>query len=201
MKLAVMYYSSTGANYQMSKWAAAAAEEAGADVRRMIFKETAPQDAIEANEAWKKFREKVAENETEASLDDLEWADAIVFCIPTRYGNLPSQVQAFFDTTGGLWQSGKLTNKVVTAISSAMNPHGGQEETIHSLYKTMMHWGCVIIPVGYTDDAVFAAGGNPAGTSATVDQQGNIRDEGKIKQAIEHQVTRTVNLAGRIVTS
>lgn len=199
IKVAVIYYSSTGANYKMSKWAASAAESAGAEVKRLTFKETAPQAAIDGNEAWKKFRQTEAKNETEVSLDDLEWADVLIFSIPTRYGNMPSQVQSFFDTTGGLWFQGKLANKVVTGITSAMNPHGGQESTLQSLYKTMIHWGCIIVPPGYTADAVFAAGGNPSGTSATVDQSGNIRDEEQVKAAIEHQIKRTIQIGEPLV--
>lgn len=199
IKVAVIYYSSTGANYQMSKWATEAAESTGAQVKRLIFKETAPQAAIEGNEAWKKFREE-AKDEKEVGLDDLEWADILVFSIPTRYGNMPSQVQSFFDTTGGLWFQGKLANKVVTGITSAMNPHGGQESTLQALYKTMIHWGCIIVPPGYTADEIFAAGGNPSGTSATVDQSGNIRDEEKVKAAIQHQVKRTIQIGTPLVS-
>lgn len=194
-----MYYSSTGANHQMAQWAAAAAKSTGAEVKRLIFKETAPKEAIEQNEAWKNFRKEKTQNEQEVTLDDLQWADVIVFCIPTRYGNLPSQVQAFFDTTGGLWFNGKLTDKVITGITSAMNPHGGQESTLQSLYKTMMHWGCIVIPPGYTADETFAAGGNPYGTSATVDGKGQIADEEKVKAAIEHQVKRTLEIAEKLV--
>jgi len=198
VKLAIIYYSATGANYKMSQWAADAAAQAGVEVRRLIFKETAPPEAIQGNEAWKKFRE-TASNEQEVTLDDLEWADILIFCVPTRYGNLPSQVQAFFDTTGGLWFEGKLVNKVVSGMSSAMNPHGGQETTLQALYKTMIHWGCVIVPLGYTADAVFAAGGNPAGTSATVDQGGNISNEEQVKASVQHQVKRTIELGKRLV--
>lgn len=194
-----MYYSSTGANYEMSKWAEEAAKKVGADVKRLIFTETAPKEAIEANEAWKNFRKIADESETEVTLDDLEWADCLIFCVPTRYGNLPSQVQSFFDTTGQLWFTGKLANKIVTGITSAMNPHGGQETTLQVLYKTMIHWGSIVIPPGYTADEIFAAGGNPSGTSATVDEKGNIQDEGKIKAAIQHQVVRTIEFAKRMV--
>ena len=58
---------------------------------RLIFKETAPKEAVEANEAWKKFRETEARNETEATLEELQWANCLIFSIPTCYGNLPSQ--------------------------------------------------------------------------------------------------------------
>lgn len=199
LKVAVMYYSATGANYQMSKWAATAAESQGAEVKRLIFQEIAPQEAIESNDAWKKFREEVAPNETVATVDDLEWADVLIFSVPTRYGNVSSQVQAFFDTTGGLWSQGKLVNKVVTGFTSAMNPHGGQESTLQTLYKTMIHWGCIIVPAGYTADEIFAAGGNPAGTSATVGQSGDISDEEQIKAAVQHQVKRTLGVAEKLV--
>src|SRR3712207_7396575 len=45
----------------------------------------------------------------------LEWADAIIFSMPTRYGNIPAQMKQFLDSTGGIWFQGKLTNKVVSA--------------------------------------------------------------------------------------
>lgn len=197
IKVAIIYYSATGANFKMSKWAAMAAEKEGALVRRHKIKETAPREAIESNDAWKKFVENSVE-ETEATLDDLGWADVIIWSIPTRYGSWPSQAQAFIDTTGGLWSEGKLADKVVTAISSAMNPHGGQEGTVKTIYATMMHWGCIIVPTGYTDDAVFAAGGNPYGTTASVDQDGFISDEEQIKAAIQHQVKRAIVIGRKI---
>ena len=53
-------------------------------------------------------------------------------------------------------------NKVVSAMSSAQNPHGGQEATVKSLYTSMMHWGAIIVSPGYTDDSIFKAGGNLA---------------------------------------
>lgn len=191
VKLAVIYYSSTGTNYQLAQWAEEAGKNAGAaEVRLRKIKETAPKEAISANKDWEKHVEAAAQV-TEASLDDLEWADAIIFSTPTRYGNLPSQLQQFFDTTGQLWFSGKLANKVVSGFSSASNPHGGQEATLLSLYKTIMHWGSIVVAPGYTDQSLFEAGGNPYGVSVTAGQ-----DElgEKVKKAINHQVKRTVEL-------
>lgn len=189
IKLAIIYYSATGANFQMSKWAAEAAEAAGASVRRHKIKESAPREAIDSNPAWKTFVERSSE-EKEATLDDLDWADAILWCIPTRYGSWPSQAAAFIDTTGGLWSQGKLANKMVSATSSAMNQHGGLEGTVQNIYRTMMHWGAIIVPAGYTHQDVFASGGNPYGTSAVVDGEGNIQNAEKIKAAVEHQTKR-----------
>jgi len=198
LRLTVFYYSATGANHQMALWAEQAAKDAGAEVRRRIFPETAPEEAIAQNPAWKSFSDSVAKNETESTLEDLEWSDAMVFSIPTRYGNLPGQVSAFIDTTGGLWFQGKLADKCVTGITSSMNPQGGQESTLMSLYKTFTHWGAIAIPPGYTDESVFKAGGNPSGTSATVDAEGYIQNKDAVKAAIEHQVKRLVAKAKKL---
>lgn len=198
VKLAVIYYSSTGANFQMSKWVAETAESAGAKVRRHKIRETAPKEAIDSNEAWKDFVTKSTE-EPEATLEDLDWADAIIWCIPTRYGSWPSQAAALIDTTGGLWSQGKLANKIVSATTSAMNPHGGQEGTIQTIYRTMMHWGCIIVSTGYTHPDIFGAGGNPYGTSAVVDTKGNIQNSDKIKAAVEHQTKRVLEFAEQFV--
>jgi|SRR5690606_12707076 len=192
IKLAVIYYSATGANHKLAQWAAQAAAEAGAEVRVAKAAELAPEAAIAANPAWKAHYEE-AKGVPEASLDDLEWADAYIFSVPTRYGNAPAQIKQFIDTTGGLWFHGKLSNKVVSAMATAQNPHGGQEATILSLYYTMMHWGAIIAAPGYTDPALFAAGGNPYGTSATVDSDGNIKED--VKDAVAYQAKRTVKIA------
>lgn len=198
IKLAILYYSSTGTNYQMAKWADEAATNAGAEVRRRKFRETAPKEAIAMNEAWKAFSES-SENrdEKEVSLDDLEWADALLFSIPTRYGNLPSQVQSFLDTTGSLWFEGKLANKMVSGMSSAQNRHGGQETTVLAIYKTMMHWGCIIVPPAYTFKESFKSGGNPYGTSTTAAMEGEARDN--IKNSVGKQAERLVQMTERFV--
>lgn len=192
VKLAVIYYSSTGTNHQLAKWAEEGGTQAGAEVQLLRISETAPKEAIESNAAWKEHAEKT-KNVPTASLDVLAWADAYIFSIPTRYGNMPSQVSAFIDTTGGLWFQNKLANKVVSAMSSAMNPNGGQESTIQAIYRTMCHWGAIIAPPGYTDPSLFVAGGNPYGTSVTVDQEGNMKED--VKNAVIYQAKRTVMVA------
>ncbi len=195
VKTAIVYYSSGGTNYQLAQWAAEAAKEAGSEVRLVKVAETAPQAAIDATPSWKAHVE-LTKDVPVATGDDLEWADAIIFSVPTRFGNISSQVQSFIDTLGGYWYQGKLANKAVSAMTSAGNPHGGQEATILSLYTTMYHWGAIVAAPGFTDPATFAAGGNPYGTSVTVGQDGKIvEDEATIKEAVHHQAKRTVKVA------
>ena len=195
VNLAVIYYSATGASYKLAWWAAEAAQEGGAEVRLLKVQELAPEAAIVANPAWKKHRDE-ALNIPTVSLADLEWADAIIFSVPTRYGNAPSQVQQFLDTTGTLWYEGKLQNKVVSAMTTAAYPHGGQEATLISLYLTMMHWGAIIATPGFHDPATYSAGGNPYGASATVDTDGNIKED--VQEAVNFQAKRTVQVAESI---
>jgi NAD(P)H dehydrogenase (quinone) len=192
VNLAIIYYSSTGTNYQLAKWAEEGAKEVGAEVKVLKVEELAPESAIASNPAWKAHYEATKDVPT-ATLEDLEWADAIIFSVPTRFGNVPSQLKQFLDTTGGLWAQGKLANKVVSAMASAANAHGGQEQTILALYTTMMHWGAIIAAPGYTDGSTFAAGGNPYGTSVTVDQEGNMIED--VEAAVKHQAKRTVEVA------
>ncbi|MBE1553179.1 NAD(P)H:quinone oxidoreductase [Sporosarcina limicola] len=192
-KTAVVYYSSGGTNYQLAQWAAEAAKEAGSsEVKILKVAETAPQAAIDSNPAWKANIE-ATKDVQEVTPEDLAWADAIIFSVPTRFGNMPGQMKNFLDTTGGVWAQGKLANKVVSAMASAGNAHGGQEATILSLYTSMYHWGSIVAAPGYTDGSVYAAGGNPYGTSVTVGQDGKMVED--IEAAVKHQARRTVKVA------
>jgi NAD(P)H dehydrogenase (quinone) len=106
-----------------------------------------------------------------------------------------SQLRAFIDSLGALWAQGKLANKAVTAMSSAQNAHGGQETTILGLYTTMMHWGAIIVPPGYTDPIQFQAGGNPYGVTVTANNEPIAEP---VKDAIRHQARRLVQFAAKI---
>lgn len=192
VKLAIIYYSSTGTNYQMAQWAEAAAKEAGAEVKVAKVRENAPQAAIDSNPLWKAHSEATADvPEAEVSL--LEWADAIIFSVPTRFGHVTSQFQQFLDITGGLWAQGKLANKVVSAMSSAQNSHGGQEATVLAIYTSMFHWGAIVAAPGYNDPVLFKAGGNPYGTSVSVDQDGNMVED--VGDAVAYQARHTIEVA------
>jgi NAD(P)H dehydrogenase (quinone) len=83
---------------------------------------------------------------------------------------------------------GKLANKVVFAMSSASNLPGEQEATILSLYTSMYHWSAIVAALGYMDLVLFTTGGYPYGTSVTVDQDGNMKEN--VEPAVIHQARR-----------
>ena len=192
IKLAIIFYSVGGTNLQMAKWAKASAEATGAEVRLLKVAELAPDSVIEANEKWKATVD-ATKNVAIATSEDIEWADALIFSTPTRFGTMASQMKQFIDLQGGLWAKGKTINKVVSAMTSAQNSHGGQEATILSLYTTMMHWGAIIVPTGYTDETLFKAGGNPYGTSVSVGPDDKMIED--VEDAVRHQATRTIEVA------
>jgi NAD(P)H dehydrogenase (quinone) len=165
VRLAVIYYSATGSVHALANAVADGARSAGAEVRLRRVPELAGEDAIDSNPTWRRYVDATKYVVTEATVDDLEWANAYAFGTPTRYGLPAAQLKQFIDQTGSLWEAGVFHHKPVTSFTAAQNPHGGQESTILALNNVFYHWGCVIVPPGYTDALLFDAGGNPYGTS------------------------------------
>lgn len=193
IKLAVVYYSTYGTNYQMASIAAEAARAAGAEVRLLKVAETVPAAVVEGQAAWKAQADAMAHIPT-ATVADMEWADAYLFSAPTRFGGMASQMRAFIDTLGGFWAKGGLANKAVSAMTSAQNAHGGQESTLLTFYYSAMHWGSIIVAPGFTDPAIFKTGGNPYGYSHT--QGAEFTSE--VQASIGHQAKRLVEVAGKL---
>lgn len=196
LNVAVIYYSQTGTTYDLAKTMADAAEAAGATVRLRKVAELAPEEAIAQNEGWVATRERTADVPV-ASNDDLEWADAILFGTPTRYGLPTAQLKQFLDQTGGLWAQGKLVNKIVSSFTSAATTHGGHETTIVALNNTFYHWGAIIVPPGYADAVQFAAG-TPYGTSFT-SNNGSLDPDETALNAARFQAKRVVEVAQQFV--
>lgn len=194
-KLSIIYYSTYGSNVQLAKWAEEAALKLGAEVRVRQIQELAPQVVIDSQAGWKANQEATKDIPV-ATSDDITWADAVLFSVPSRFGNVPSQFKQFIDIQGGIWATGKTVNKAVSAMSSAQNPHGGQEATLLSLYTSMYHWGAIVVTPGYTDASVGLAGGNPYGTSVTIGQDGKMIEN--VRPAVEHQVKRLLDIANKL---
>ncbi|XDA98457.1 NAD(P)H-dependent oxidoreductase [Sulfitobacter sp. LCG007] len=190
-KLTIVFYSSTGTNLEMARVAEEAAKGAGTEVRLRRCAETAPQKAIDSKQEWKDTLEKMQDIPV-VEPDDLTWADAILFSVPTRFSAAPSQVQSFIDTLGPLWSDGSLAGKAVSAMTSTGTKHGGQETTLIGLYTMFMHWGAILVAPGYTGDVMFKLG-NPYGASCMAGEV----DE-TARDVIRHQTSRLLDVAGRL---
>jgi NAD(P)H dehydrogenase (quinone) len=193
-RVAVVYYSATGNVHRLAHAVAEGAEAAGAEVRLRHVEELASELLISQNQYWGRHRSQVAEAPV-ATLDDLEWADGVALGTPTRFGNVAAQLKQYIDQAGTLWQRGELADKVATAFTSSQTAHGGQESTILALNNTFYHWGMVILPLGYTVHEVFAAGGNPYGSSFTSEHVVTGPDEHALALA-RYQGQRLARFAG-----
>ena len=193
VKAAIIYYSSTGTVHALAQAVAEGAEKSGARVRLRKVPELAPASAIESNPAWAEYVRESSEV-TEARLDDLAWAEVVIFGTPTRFGTPASQLKAFIDSAGPLWQQGTLAGKVYTAFTATGSPHGGAESTLLAMSHTFYHWGGIMVPPGYTDPIQMQAG-NPYGTS-------HVSAEGPPDElalgAARYQARRAVDIAALI---
>lgn len=195
-KLAVIYYSATGHGTTMARRVAATAESAGAEVRVRHVAETRDPASFAQNPAWT-ANYQATEHLPAATGEDIVWADAVIFGSPTRFGSVASQFRTFIDSLGGLWSQGKLSDKVYAGFTSSESVHGGQETTLLTLYVTLMHFGGIIVPPGYTDPVKFADG-NPYGVGLTATRENATALDDTTNDALDHLARRVVGTAARL---
>ena len=196
VKLAVIYYSSTGTVDAMARRAASTAEKAGAEVRLRHVDELAPDDIIDGVAEWREHVDATA-GDPKATPDDIVWADAVVFGTPTRFGNVASQLKQYLDTLGPQWGEGKLADKVYAGFTAAKTDHGGQESTLLALYNTIYHFGGILVPPGYTDPVKFEDG-NPYGVSHGTGAEGDVPLGDVQEAALDHLVERVLDVTRRL---
>jgi NAD(P)H dehydrogenase (quinone) len=104
-------------------------------------------------------------------------ADAVIFGVPTRFGNMCAQMRNFLDQTGKLWAEGALVGKVGSVFTSTGTQHGGQETTITSFHVSLLHHGMVIVGVPYSEKGLMemgeVSGGTPYGASTIAGPDGS----------------------------
>ena len=174
----VTFYSSYGHTFELAKAVTEGAKSVeGSEVRLTRVPELpAAKEAMSTQDAYVQAQEAMADL-PETTLDDLRWADGVLWGTPTRYGNMTAQLKQLIDTTGALWQEGALEDKPAGIFSSANNTNGGQEATILTTMIPLLHLGMVIVgtPYGqnpqlFTDKPV---GSSPYGPAAVAGPDGS----------------------------
>jgi NAD(P)H dehydrogenase (quinone) len=164
--------------FEMAKEARNAAEEIESyEVKlRKIPEIKAAEEAMSDQDAYQ-VAQKAQSDVEEVTLADLEWADGIVWGIPTRFGNMPAQVKQFIDTAGGLWAEGKLEDKAAGIMTSSNTLHGGQESTILSSMIPLLHFGMIFVGSTYGRNPELSKdtihGGSPYGPSTVAGSDGS----------------------------
>ncbi|KAI9932435.1 hypothetical protein ASPWEDRAFT_144357 [Aspergillus wentii DTO 134E9] len=170
-KIAIVYYSTYGHIVKLAEAEKKGIEAAGGSADIYQIPETLSQEVLAKMYAAPKA------NYPEATPQTLLEYDAVLFGIPTRYGNFPAQWKVFWDQTGGIWATGGYWGKYAGLFISTGTLGGGQESTAIAAMSTLAHHGLIYVPLGYK--TTFAQlsnlsevhGGSPwgAGTFAGAD--------------------------------
>jgi NAD(P)H dehydrogenase (quinone) len=126
-----MYYQSNYRSFLVAKSIKKGAEAAGAEVRLIQVPETLSQEVLAKMHAPEKDKTVPtltfgAAGENTVTVEDaLTNCDGIIFGYPTRFGGMPAQVKAVWDSTGGLWMKGALVGKPISVFFSTGTQGGG----------------------------------------------------------------------------
>ena len=98
---------------------------------------------------------------------DLHDCAGLLLGSPTRFGNMAAPMKHFIDGLGSEWASGTLVGKPAGVFTSTSTMHGGQESTLLTMLVPLLHHGCVIAGIPFTEAALNTtrSGGTPYGAS------------------------------------
>jgi NAD(P)H dehydrogenase (quinone) len=195
-RVLVLYYSSYGHIETMAGAVAEGVREAGAEAVIKRVPELVPEEIA------RKSHFKLDQPAPIATVDELPEYDAIIFGVPTRFGNMPAQMKNFLDQTGGLWFAGKLVGKVGSVFSSSNTQHGGQESTILSTHTVLLHQGMVIVGLPYSFQGQMGiseiTGGSPYGASTIAGPDGSRQPSANELAGARFQGRHVAQIASRL---
>ena len=125
--------------------------------------------------------------------EDLSQCAGLVLGSPTRFGNMAAPLKDFIDGLGAEWASGTLVGKPAGVFTSTATMHGGQEATLLSMMLPLLHHGCVIAGIPYTEPVLTSTrdGGTPYGASHVAggdDQAAPSEEEAALARALGRRV-------------
>ena len=131
---------------------------------------------------------------------DLAECAGLVLGSPTRFGIMAAPLKYFIDQLGAEWASGTLVGKPAAVFTSTSTLHGGQEATLLSMMLPLLHHGCVVAGLPYTEPALNTtrSGGTPYGASHYAGLQDDPRptdEEGVLARALGKRIAL---LAGKL---
>ncbi len=195
-KVLVLYYSSYGHIETMAQAVAEGARSGGAEVVIKRVPELVPEAVAKASHF------KVDQAAPIATVDELPNYDAIIFGVPTRFGNMAAQMKNFLDQTGPLWFAGKLVGKVGSVFASTATQHGGQESTILSTHTVLLHQGMVIVGLPYTWAGQMKldeiTGGSPYGATTIAGGDGSRQPSANELEGARFQGKHVAQIAAKL---
>lgn len=136
------------------------------------------------------------------SAQDLAECAGLLLGSPTRFGNMAAPLKHFIDGLGAEWASGTLVGKPAAVFTSTATMHGGQESTLLSMMLPLLHHGCVLVGLPFTEPALTTTrgGGTPYGAShisGAQDDPTTSDDEAALARALGRRVAQ---IAARLST-
>ena len=131
---------------------------------------------------------------------DLAECAGLVLGSPTRFGNMAAPVKHFLDTLGAEWASGTLVDKPAAVFTSTASLHGGQESTLLTMLVPLLHHGCVLAGIPFTERALSTtrSGGTPYGASHVAGAQDDPEPTGEEAELARALGRRVARLAQRL---
>jgi NAD(P)H dehydrogenase (quinone) len=173
-RILILFYSMYGHIYQMAKSVEEGVIAAGGEVVLKKAAELVPDEFLD--DYAKSFRDSIKQIPVADPRKDLQGIDGIIIGSPTRFGNMTAQMKNFLDQTGGDWMKGTLVGKPASFFTSTATQHGGQETTIITSMIPLLHHGCVIVGLPYSNQEQMGiteiTGGSPYGASTIAGGQG-----------------------------
>jgi len=189
--VAMIYYSTYGHVKQLAEEIKRGVESTGVSVDLFQVPETLSPDTLKAMSAADKPSDVMVLDRS--FLNTLPQYDGLMFGMPTRFGMMAAQMKAFFDGTGGLWQSGALAGKLAATFVSTGTQQGGQETTHFTAVTQLVHHGMAYVPLGYQagGDGQFDVsqihGASPWGASTLAGADGSRQpSQLELKCALKH---------------
>ncbi len=124
---------------------------------------------------------------------DLAECAGLLIGSPTRFGNMAAPMKHFIDTLGAEWASGTLVGKPAAVFTSTASMHGGQDSTLRSMLVPLLHHGCIIAGIPYTEPLLSStrSGGTPYGAShvaGTKDEPQLTEEESVLARALGRRI-------------
>ncbi len=161
LEILVLYYSRNGSVAALARQIARGIEEVPGTVARL---RTVPPVAATTVQAAPAVPDSGAPY---VQARDLEECAALALGSPTRFGNMAAPLKHFLDGLGAQWASGTLVGKPAAVFTSTGTMHGGQEATLLTMMVPLLHHGCLLLGIPYTEPALThtRSGGTPYGAS------------------------------------
>ncbi|RZC78272.1 hypothetical protein C5167_002495 [Papaver somniferum] len=186
-KIYIVYYSLYGHVVTMAREVRRGASSVeGVEATLWQVPETLPEKILE------KMKAPAKEDDVPViSPEQLKEADGFLFGFPSRFGMMPAQCKAFFDSTYELWETQSLAGKPAGIFWSTGFHGGGQENTAFTAITQLAHHGMLFVPLGYTfGDGMYemneVKGGSSYGSGTYAGDGTRVPSELEMKQAFYH---------------